>query len=515
MISEKTFEQLYNKERENLRRCDMNNIKEKLREALIIIATSVAPDNEFVSWGIGMSPVKLVYPDNADVKTMSAANDGYIYINPVFWNTLYKVSKEKGGNPIEEVQYAFMHQVLHQLFEHTNQDIKMVHQNAGIEYNKNFKTFYRLLSSICMDYTVNAQCNILFPEADIVKELNISSEKKLIQALSNFLTPDLLRKISNKIDLKNPEKALWIEYYMEIAKVINKLPEEIKQKIENDSIESNYNQYSKNQSNNNSEVKGVHGETLPQDKDVEIIKKAEYEEEDDKIQKAREAWKEGKKEIINRLRGAGKKKGNLLRILEDTIEPAIKWKTYIKTVIARELGGKNKYLTWTKPNRKMACFPGHRYFDPNTLWVLGDTSGSVSKEDLMTITGLALSYIKNIGGKVVLIPWDVGTYKYIYINSLSAIKKINEFYGGGGTKIKPVLDNIISKILKGDIVIVHTDSYIDDLDEEFSEKIKKIYKKTRNMIIWFNTSPEINYTIKNNKFIKAINKDSIQRRFLN
>lgn len=152
----------------------------------------------------------------------------------------------------------------------------------------------------------------------------------------------------------------------------------------------------------------------------------------------------------------------LERLVEEMLTPKISWKTLLRQAFITGFG-KSVVGTWRRKSRKISSLPGlKRYSFPNVHFLI-DTSGSMGDEELSQGLGEIYSIAKNT--KVLVSPWDAESYDPIIANNPSDVmsKVSSMLKGGGGTVVKPVLQQTIKIMKPKDIVVLFTDGDIYDL----------------------------------------------------
>lgn len=135
--------------------------------------------------------------------------------------------------------------------------------------------------------------------------------------------------------------------------------------------------------------------------------------------------------------------------------------------------GKSFIATWHRPSRKDPTLPGTKRLTKPNVWMLTDTSGSVSQEALLRFFSEMYGILRNTG-KGVIIPWDAVAYPMIELRKARELARIvheGKVKGGGGTVIAPALLEAVSKMARGDVVVVLTDGEIYDRDNKKTQKL--------------------------------------------
>jgi len=149
------------------------------------------------------------------------------------------------------------------------------------------------------------------------------------------------------------------------------------------------------------------------------------------------------------------------------LKPKINWRTLLRQAILQG-PGLQVITTWRRPHRKLPNdIPGYTRLMIANVWTLVDSSGSAVGEHLDQAMTEVFSIAKSLNAKVRIIAWDADAYE----ESFAKVKARRTVHGSGGTKIKPALKLLLSRMRRNDIVIVLTDGMIDDIKDNEAQKM--------------------------------------------
>ncbi len=191
------------------------------------------------------------------------------------------------------------------------------------------------------------------------------------------------------------------------------------------------------------------------------------------------------KEVTTRLAATMLKlAGNLPGSLKRFVKPykhQMKWEQILKGIIAR--GSVKDYRTWSVPNRRgLKYVPGYSKRGAK-VWFLVDVSGSISDEELSAFVGELVHAAKY--SKINLVIWDAEP-KLLSVGAsrsriLSVIRRGIE--GGGGTVISEALELVKNNLKPNEPVIILTDGYWYDDDEDTVRLMKEIKRISGNVLL--------------------------------
>lgn len=180
-------------------------------------------------------------------------------------------------------------------------------------------------------------------------------------------------------------------------------------------------------------------------------------------------------EIVSVARQAGSGLGGLIQEIEQLLKPKLNWKSILKTVVLNEIR-KNVITTYAKLNRRNGDLPATKNVNKAKVWVLIDVSGSVWHEIVEFVSELS-GIIKN-ASEVELIYWDDGIQEWQKIKRMEQVNL--KVRGGGGTVISAVLNEVMKKMKRNDMMIVFTDGYW--FDEKRAVEILKTMKMKKILV---------------------------------
>jgi predicted metal-dependent peptidase len=170
----------------------------------------------------------------------------------------------------------------------------------------------------------------------------------------------------------------------------------------------------------------------------------------------------------------GKLPAELERLVEELAKPKVHWKRLIRSTLSKGLG-KSVKRTWNRPSRKIPnSYPGKETLKLGKVVVLVDTSGSIGQKELKQFVGEIYGIVKEVA-EVIVIPWDAQAYSPIVIKSHRDIEKVRVLKGGGGTIIKPALELVDKKYSDAQQIVILSDWYIGDLDDQETQRLLKKY----------------------------------------
>jgi len=176
---------------------------------------------------------------------------------------------------------------------------------------------------------------------------------------------------------------------------------------------------------------------------------------------------------------ASKTAGTLPAALESEInrmlEARVDWRTLLKRIFREWMGTKFRQ-TWKRPSRKHNSFPGSKKYGVSTVWVLMDTSGSIGQRELEQFLGEIYAIASHVSN-IVLYCWDAQAYPPQEIRRRADVRRV-KVTGGGGTVIRPVLEKVLPRVRHGDAVVILTDGFIYDVnDETTARKLNELARK--------------------------------------
>ncbi|AZT90911.1 VWA domain-containing protein [Caldicellulosiruptor changbaiensis] len=166
------------------------------------------------------------------------------------------------------------------------------------------------------------------------------------------------------------------------------------------------------------------------------------------------------------------------------------WNKFVRITV-NSYHGKKVFSNYNRPSRRVGDdFPSIGFFSrANRAFILVDTSGSMDSDSITTCADIANELNKhNVESQIIC--WDAAVYAPIKIKTESDIRKaLANLKGGGGTVIKPALEDVSKRVKWRDVVFIISDMYISDICEEETKKtLIEISRKTGNTILIFNTT---------------------------
>ena len=227
------------------------------------------------------------------------------------------------------------------------------------------------------------------------------------------------------------------------------------------------------------EGKGEEGDFVVKEPD-EALKDGKLRDEDGKLKSPIEkAIIEGS--AIAHTAKAGTVAGLVQRLVREVLRPRLDWRRLLRNALATALSGSMIRRTWGRVHRKQPdVYPGITSVGGKVV-VAVDTSGSIDESTLRDFLSEVYGMASVRGFEVILFPWDVKVYDRIVLRSPQDVEKVVReglIKGGGGTKIRRALEEVLKERNVGAVVIL-SDWYIFDIDEkEVRDMLRKIARKT-------------------------------------
>lgn len=183
---------------------------------------------------------------------------------------------------------------------------------------------------------------------------------------------------------------------------------------------------------------------------------------------------------------AGTMPASLERVVNEILEVKPPWQVTIR------FGLRNNAVfdsSFAYPNRRNDDLPGpldHHH----TVWLLIDTSGSITEDELQCFLGIAKYESRNASLRV--LAWDAQTYEILKAERPREVasKIASKMKGGGGTVCLPVLQRVHSLMTTGEAVIMLSDGDIFDVDKtETQEWFRKVAAKAGFAMIGYTHKP--------------------------
>jgi predicted metal-dependent peptidase len=163
---------------------------------------------------------------------------------------------------------------------------------------------------------------------------------------------------------------------------------------------------------------------------------------------------------------AGKLPGGLEWFVKEHLKVRTPWWAILQGVFNN---GYNVRSTWKRPSRRYGdASPGSSYKGPSVL-VLVDSSGSITEDIQKAFVGHLDRIVKDTNGEISYLMWDCVAYKMVPYRHGQNIR----FSGGGGTTIQPVLQSAKKLSNRFDALVILTDFYISDLDDDITRNLFK------------------------------------------
>lgn len=200
-----------------------------------------------------------------------------------------------------------------------------------------------------------------------------------------------------------------------------------------------------------------------------------------KEKKAEQAIRERVEDAIRSAKTAGNESGNIIRKIkaehEDFEESQIDWKELLRTFVSDSVGMDD--YTWAKPNLKFqhlgVCLPSLTGERINEFVIGVDTSGSINRQQLAkfgeTLTEIIRELPDAVEPEVTVMFCDTSvkdTQKITKSDLPVNFKPI----GGGGTRFRPVFNEVKKLGLKPRCLIYFTDLYCSDWPEKPNFPVK-------------------------------------------
>lgn len=148
--------------------------------------------------------------------------------------------------------------------------------------------------------------------------------------------------------------------------------------------------------------------------------------------------------------------------------PAISWAALLRRSIASAYGKVRD--TWMRPNRRFPDYPGYKHVRPGAVWVLIDTSGSISDDEFNRFMTEVFWLAKTHRQPVNIVEWDAEVQHVVMNATPEAIRRTRRV-GYGGTILRPALEYVLNKLRPGDIVVVLSDWDLYDYDDQDTQRL--------------------------------------------
>ena len=123
--------------------------------------------------------------------------------------------------------------------------------------------------------------------------------------------------------------------------------------------------------------------------------------------------------------------------------------------------------TWKTLSRRYGdSYPGTTYRGPSTLCLV-DSSGSIFDDEQKAFCGHLERIVRDTMGELTYLMWDSTAYKMVPFRRGQKVR----FSGGGGTTVQPVLQTAMKLSGRFDCLVVLTDFYISDADDDATRNL--------------------------------------------
>lgn len=139
---------------------------------------------------------------------------------------------------------------------------------------------------------------------------------------------------------------------------------------------------------------------------------------------------------------AGKMPGAIERLVGDIMRPAVDWRDHIRGCLARALGGGG--YDWRRSDRNWInrhpriYMPARSGNGAGTIVIVGDTSGSITGDEMRMVLGCVVGILEDVRPKRVVLLWcDTRvTHDGDYDDPADVLDRAKPI-GGGGTAFEP------------------------------------------------------------------------------
>jgi predicted metal-dependent peptidase len=187
----------------------------------------------------------------------------------------------------------------------------------------------------------------------------------------------------------------------------------------------------------------------------------------------KQAWKQLCEKAKAFAKQAGTMPASLERIVDEILEVKPPWQVTVR------FGLRNSSTfdsSFAYPNRRNDDLPGPLDYE-HTVWLLIDTSGSVTEDELQCFLGIAKYESRNASLRV--LAWDAQTYEILKAERPREVasKIASKMKGGGGTVCLPVLQRVHKLMNTGDAVIMLSDMEISDWNDKEAQSFLNMIEK--------------------------------------
>ncbi|MFP3138053.1 MAG: VWA-like domain-containing protein [Nitrososphaeria archaeon] len=160
------------------------------------------------------------------------------------------------------------------------------------------------------------------------------------------------------------------------------------------------------------------------------------------------------------MRRAGRAPGWLEREVSAVLRPKVDWRVVLRTAL-REGYGRTLVQDWRRESRRVPGLPSVRWFSRPRTWVLVDVSGSITQEEYDRFMAEVSAIARGVDG-VYVVFWDAAVQG---IEVYRRGRPLLTGRGGGGTVVRPALEEVARRMRYGDVVIVLSDFEISDAED--------------------------------------------------
>lgn len=179
------------------------------------------------------------------------------------------------------------------------------------------------------------------------------------------------------------------------------------------------------------------------------------------------SWEEAERRISAALRSAlvackyaGRGEGRIDVLLGSALRPRVDWHAELRESV-RQGVGRTAVSTWRKLNRKLpGLAPGLARFKRPDVYCVVDVSGSIDQKEIDQFFAEVFAAAKL--ARVFAVFFDDGVRCFCKVKP-GVVPRVK---GGGGTVISPALELVYSKARYGDVVVVLSDGFVADEDEQ-------------------------------------------------
>lgn len=165
---------------------------------------------------------------------------------------------------------------------------------------------------------------------------------------------------------------------------------------------------------------------------------------------------------------AGRVGGSVDRSLQDMLAVTVDWREVLRDFVQTHAAG-DDLSTWRRPARRWMArdiYMPSRYTEAVKRITLAlDTSGSICDEQLRRALSEVKGVFESVTPEVVdVMYWDtsVAAHEVYDGASYDDIVNITKPKGGGGTRVRSVMEYMSAQDIKPDCMIIFTDGYVED-----------------------------------------------------